>query len=254
VAARLYRTGFHVLISELPQPLVVRRLVSFAEAVYAGKAQVEEITGRLVGGLDEAAKVLEEGIIPVMVDPELRMLAGFNPLVLVDARMIKRPPEIGMESAEMVIGLGPGFIAGENCHAVIETIRGHDMGRVIWQGETAENTGVPEAVLKKQGERVLRAPASGELIAHAHICDHLEQGAPIAEVGGITVTAPFKGVLRGLVHPGVPVKKGMKIGDLDPRDEHRYCVTISDKSLAIGGGVLEAVLSFPNLREKIFSS
>jgi xanthine dehydrogenase accessory factor len=168
--------------------------------------------------------------------------------------MTKRPPEIGVEAAEMVIGLGPGFIAGENCHAVIETIRGHDMGRVIWQGTAAKNTGVPEAVLKKQGERVLRAPASGELVAYAQIGDHLEQGAPVAEISGKTVPAPFKGVLRGLVHPGVLVTEGMKIGDLDPRDEHRYCVMISDKSLGIGGGVLEAILSSSDIRQKLISS
>ena len=122
------------------------------------------------------------------------------------------------------------------------------------RGTAAENTGVPEAVLKQQGERVIRAPASGELIAHADICDHLEQGAPLAEVGGKMVTAPFKGVLRGLVHPGMQVVEGMKIGDLDPRDDSRFCVTISDKSLAIGGGVLEAILSAPQLRGKLFSS
>jgi xanthine dehydrogenase accessory factor len=250
----LHRAGFRVLVAELPQPLVVRRLVSFAEAVFAGETRVEEITGKLVTGIDQAAAVLENGDIPVMVDPELRSLSEFNPRVLIDARMTKRPPEFGLEAAEMVIGLGPGFIAGENCHAVIETIRGHDMGRVIWRGTAAENTGVPEAVLKQQGERVIRAPASGELIAHADICDHLEQGAPLAEVGGKMVTAPFKGVLRGLVHPGMQVVEGMKIGDLDPRDDSRFCVTISDKSLAIGGGVLEAILSAPQLRGKLFSS
>jgi len=248
VAVRLHRAGFKVLVTELPKPLVVRRLVSFAQAVFAGKTMVEEVQGTLVDSLTEAEKLIDEGQVAVMGDPEAEVLQGFRPLVLVDARMTKRPPEVGRDAAPLVIGLGPGFTAGVDCHAVIETIRGHFMGRVMWQGSALKDTGVPESVMRKEGERVLRSPASGLLIAHAAIGDHLEEGQLIAEVGPEKVLAPFKGTLRGLVHPGLQVEERMKIGDLDPRDDPQYCTLISDKSLAIGGAVLEAVLTKPEIR------
>jgi xanthine dehydrogenase accessory factor len=139
--------------------------------------------------------------------------------------------------------LGPGFVAGENCDAVIETNRGISLGRVIWNGSVDPNTGVPESVAGQSEERVLRSPADGPVIAHAEICDHLEPGKLIAEVGGLPVRAAFSGVLRGLIHPGVIVKRDMKIGDIDPRDDPRACIQVSDKSLAVAGGVLEAILS-----------
>jgi xanthine dehydrogenase accessory factor len=251
VAVRLHRAGFQVLVTELPQPLVVRRLVSFAQAVYAGKIEVEGIQGTLVDNLTEAEGLLAEGQVAVMVDPRAGVLTGFRPLVLVDARMTKRSPEIGMDGAPLVIGLGPGFTAGVDCHAVIETIRGHFMGRVMWQGSALKDTGVPESVMRKEGERVLRSPADGILSAHAEIGDHLEEGQLVVEVGKHKVYAPFKGVLRGLVYPGLQVEKGMKIGDLDPRDDVRYCTLVSDKSLAIGGAVLEAVLTRPEIRRSL---
>lgn len=251
VAARLHRAGCRVLIAELPQPLVVRRLVAFAQAVYAVEAQVEEIGAVLAEDPGEAGAIFDSGRVTVLVDPELAVLPAFAPDVLVDARMLKAPPDLGMEAAALVIGLGPGFTAGENCHAVVETMRGHTLGRVIWEGSALENTGIPDSVGGQQGERVLRAPADGEVAGRARICDHLEEGDLVAVVVGEEVRAPFKGVLRGLVHDGVQVSKGMKIGDLDPRDEESYCRLISDKSLAVGGGVLEAVLSVPALRGKL---
>jgi xanthine dehydrogenase accessory factor len=239
--ARLHRVGFGVLVVELPKPLVVRRKVSFAEAVFQGMTQVEEIRARQVATIEEARLAQEEGVVPVLVDPELASLAAYAPAVLVDGRMRKSPPEIGMDAAELVIGLGPGFTAGVDCHAVVETIRGHDMGRVIWEGQATPNTGVPEAVLNQQGERVLRAPAGGELGVKAEIGEIIEAGNVIAAVGGKEVRAPFRGALRGLLYDGLQVTQGMKIGDLDPRAEPRLCFTISDKALAVGGGVLEVV-------------
>jgi len=252
VALRLHRAGISLLIAELPQPLVVRRLVSFAEAVYAGETRVEEVTARLAGDLAEAEALMEAGVIPVLVDPQATLLPQLGPQVLVDARMTKRPPELGLEAAPLVIGLGPGFTAGENCHAVIETMRGHTLGRVIWQGSAIANTGIPGSIHRQKVDRVLRAPADGELIAHAHIGDLLKAGQAVAEVAGQELRAPFDGVLRGLLHPGLQVEKGFKIGDLDPRNEPSYCTLVSDKSLAIGGGVLEAILARPDLRAHLW--
>jgi xanthine dehydrogenase accessory factor len=251
VAVRLHRAGFQILVTELPQPLVVRRLVSFAQAVYAGTIKVEEIQGTLVDSLTEAEAQLAKGQVAVMVDPQAEVLNIFQPLVLVDARMTKRPPETGLDAAPLVIGLGPGFTAGQDCHAVVETIRGHFLGRVMWQGSALKDTGVPESVMRKEGERVLRSPAAGILVAHAEIGDHLEKGQLVVEVGKEKVLAPFKGVLRGLVYPGLQVEKGMKIGDLDPRDDARYCTLVSDKALAIGGAVLEAILTRPEIRRRL---
>jgi xanthine dehydrogenase accessory factor len=240
-----------VLITEIPNPLVVRRLVAFAEAVYAGETTVGGITAQLAENFAEAEEILGEGKIAVLVDPDMEILVDFKPLILVDGRMRKKPPEVGMEAALLVIGLGPGFVAGENCHAVVETMRGHNLGRVIWEGSAQADTGIPDAVGNTRAERVLRAPADGRLATRAAICDHVETGDLIAVVSEEAVVAPFMGVLRGLVHEGVEVKKGMKIGDVDPRDDPRYCTTISDKALAVGGGVLEAVLSRVDIRERL---
>lgn len=255
VALRLHRVGIQVVIVELPQPRVVRRTVSFAEAVYNHRTEVEGVAAKLVAGPEEALDLLPSGEIPVLVDPQLDSLAYFqtSPLApkmaaLVDCRMMKRPPETSLDAAPLMIGLGPGFIAGVNCHAVIETNRGHHLGRVIWKGSPEADTGIPERVHRYSEERVLRAPADGELIAQAEIGDHVEKGERVATVGGMPVYAPFGGVLRGLMRPGLHVSLGEKIGDVDPRDNPAYVFQVSDKSRAIGGSVLEALLSKPELR------
>lgn len=254
VAARLRRAGLRVLIAELARPLVVRRKAAFAEAVYAGQAAVEELTARCAPDLAAAFEILAAGAIPVLVDPELACLPALRPLALADARLAKRPPETGLDAAPLVVGLGPGFVAGANCHAVVETRRGHTLGRVIWQGSAEADTGIPENTAGKGGERVLRAPAAGQLVAHAQIGDLLEPGDPIAEVDGRMVVAPFAGALRGLLYPGLPVQPGMKIGDLDPRREPSYCFMFSDKALAVGGGVLEALLARPGIRARLWDA
>lgn len=254
VAARLKRAGFDVLIAELPHPLVVRRLVSFAEAVFSRTVQVEEITGQLAENMEEVQQILAQDKVAVLVDPDLACLEPFSPLVLVDARMRKLPPEIGMHAAPLVIGLGPGFSAGENCHAVVETMRGHLLGRVIWEGDALPNTGIPESVGGKAGERVLRAPQDGVLKNSVAIGSVVIEGDVLAYVGETAVTAPFDGVLRGMMQEGLAVKTGMKIGDLDPRSSPDYARLISDKSLAIGGGILEAILTRKNIRDKIYAS
>jgi xanthine dehydrogenase accessory factor len=242
VAARLFRAGFKVLVTELPQPLVVRRLVSFAEAVFVGELTVEDIRAVRAERFEDVAGIQDAGQVAVLVDPPLDCLPAYKPQVVVDARMRKKPPESTLE-VPLHIGLGPGFTAGKDCHAVIETMRGHTLGRVIWQGQASANTGIPEEVLGKTTERVLRAPADGVLLGQAKIGDVVRAGDLLAIVGDSELHAPFNGALRGLVHDGLEVFAGMKIGDLDPRGDPKYARLISDKSLAIGGAVLEAVLS-----------
>jgi len=242
VAARLHRSGFKVVVTEIAQPLAVRRLVALAEAVYAGVVDIEDLHGVRVEDPAAALHVLSQGHIPVLVDPDAFSRHVLRPFAIVDARMLKTPPELPMDDTGMLIGLGPGFNAGENCHAVVETNRGHRLGRVIHSGTAQADTAVPEAVIGIDRARVLRAPADGILEAYVELGVILGKGERIASVAGKDILAPFDGALRGLIHPGVPVRSGMKVGDLDPRGERKYCEWISDKALAIGGGVLEALL------------
>ena len=256
VAVRLQNCGIRVVISELEQPLAIRRLVSFSEAIYTGETSVEGITARRVLDPTDTLRVLQvlaKGHIPVLIDPEGQAIKALHPYVVVDARMLKTMVELIPTQVKLIIGLGPGFVTGQNCHAVIETKRGHYLGRVIWQGGAEEDSGIPEAVNSKDKDRVLRAPGDGVLQAHAEIGEHLSAGQLVAEVDGQAVNAPFSGVLRGMLHPGIIVKNGMKIGDVDPRDDPAYCRMVSDKALAIGGGVLEAILSRPELRPHLWS-
>jgi xanthine dehydrogenase accessory factor len=255
VAYRLHQAGLRVVICELPQPLAVRRLVSFAEAVTKGEVTVEGITARKVTDPTDTLRILQifsRGQVPVLVDPEAQAAQALHPTVIVDGRMLKRAPEPLRHTARLYLGLGPGFTAPQDCSAVIETQRGHRLGRVIWKGQAASDTGLPEAVGARCGERVLRAPAAGVLHTFVEIEAHLEAGEVVARVGDAVVKAPFSGMLRGLLPEGMSVLRGMKIGDLDPRDDPSLCRLVSDKSLAIGGGVLEAILSVAELRPLIW--
>lgn len=244
VALRCYRAGLKIIITEVEMPLAVRRAVSFAQAVYSGKTEVEGVIACRIKQPEDAFAVWKRGEIPLLVDPAAVSLAQVRPQVLVDARMTKKPPELPHPAADLVIGLGPGFTAGENCHAVVETKRGHTMGRIYWRGQAEENTGVPEAVEKRQNERVLRAPNAGMLRGLKEIGDVVEVGEPLAEVDGKQVLAPFTGLLRGLVSSGVQVESGMKIGDIDPRTDAYLVRLVSDKALAMGGAVLEAIFGY----------
>src|SRR3990170_3716418 len=248
VAVRLHRCGFAIVVLELARPLAIRRLVALAEAVYEGEMQVEDLHGRRVESAAEVWGALEAGGIPVRVDPEANSLRELPAAALVDARMTKRPPELGREAAPLVIGLGPGFSANRDCHAVVETQRGHWLGRVIWNGGASADSGVPEPIAGYTVDRVLRAPVSGVLEGARALGSIVEPGETIAVVNGQALRAPFRGALRGLLHDGLDVQKGMKVGDLDPRCEPAYCSRISDKALAVGGGVLEALLSRPEIR------
>lgn len=251
VAARLHRSGFRLVITERQQPLAVRRLVALAEAVYSGEVVVEDLRARLVTDVSQVEALWAEGALPVLVDPSANSRRALQPDALVDGRMRKAPPELTREAAPLVVGLGPGFTAGVDCHAVVETNRGHHLGRVYWKGTVQEDTGIPEAVRGYDVDRVLRAPASGLVEAELELGTTVRRGEIVARVDGAEVTAPFEGVLRGLLHDGLEVQQGMKIGDLDPRGVERYCYEISDKALAVGGGVLEAILARPDLRRRL---
>jgi xanthine dehydrogenase accessory factor len=249
IALRLHRTGFPVVMTETAHPLAVRRRVSFAEAVYAGSCEVEGIKARLCT-LEAVTAVVEVGEIPVLVDPQTHSCVQLRPFALVDAVMAKRNTGTRLDDAPFVVALGPGFTVGVDCHAIIETNRGHDLGRVLWQGSAEPDTGTPGEVTGVGGRasRVLRASSVGFIEALAEIGDVVQEGDALAMVHSpdgtsSQVLSPFTGVLRGIIHPSVAVDVGMKIGDVDPRATKRHCFTVSDKSLAIGGGVLEAILA-----------
>jgi xanthine dehydrogenase accessory factor len=255
VALRLHRAGIKVVITELAQPLAVRRTVSFSEAVYEGRNTVEGIRARLIeAGQLPAWHEAGAGEIPVLIDPDAKILLSFPLPVVVDARLTKLPPSPLPANVPLHIGLGPGFTAERDCHAVIETRRSHTLGRVYWTGTTQADSGQPEG----DARRVLRAPGSGMLVGLKKIGEHCEEGEVIASIEAdahtdTPVLSPFKGVLRGLIRPGFAVQQGMKIGDVDARDDVTACYLVSDKSLAIGGGVLEAILSQREIRELLFS-
>jgi xanthine dehydrogenase accessory factor len=254
VALRLHRAGLKVVITELAQPLSVRRTVSFAETVYAGKHSVEEVAARLVQP-DEIPSVLAAHEIPVLVDPNADiLLSSFFFPVVIDGRLLKATPSPLPMDVPLHIGLGPGFQAGVNCHAVIETHRSHTLGRVFWNGASQADSGQPEG----DPRRVLRAPSDGILIGHKKIGEHCESGELIAEIQSqieiqkSEIVSPFKGVLRGLIHDGIHVTTGLKIGDVDPRDDPNACFLVSDKALAVGGAVLEAILTRAEIRENLW--
>ncbi|MDX1520337.1 MAG: selenium-dependent molybdenum cofactor biosynthesis protein YqeB [Anaerolineae bacterium] len=250
VAFRLKRAGFPLIMTELPEPVMVRRTVSFGDVVYGHEMTIEEVSARLVDSLDEALALAYDTTIPVMIDPQASMVGRARPTVVVDAIMAKVNTGTTINDARRVIALGPGFTAPQDCHAVIETNRGHWLGRVISVGSAEPNTSKPGAVKGHTADRVLRAPAAGQVHPAARIGDSLQAGQLIGTIGQVEVRAPFAGMLRGLVHPRVVVKPGFKIGDLDPRADRRHCFTISDKSLAIGGGVLEAILASDVVRPR----
>ncbi len=242
VAARLWRSGFPVMMTEIAQPLTVRRTVSFSDAVYEGKTTVEDMVARLAKNREDIVKTLKEGLIPVLVDPEAKIVKEIEPFAVIDAIMEKKNSGTHVNDARFVVGLGPGFTAGKDVHAVVETKRGHTLGRVIWKGSAIPNTGIPGEVKGIGAARVIRAPAPGVFKGVLSIGTHVEEGDRVAYAGNVPVPAPISGMLRGLLHDGVRVEKGLKSGDIDPRDVAESCWTISDKALAIGGGALEAVL------------
>jgi xanthine dehydrogenase accessory factor len=238
VALRLHRCGYRVLITELAQPVAVRRTVSFSETVYEGHWKVEDVSAQKADSDAEVEELLQNDIIPVLVAPDINSVS-LNYSILIDARLTKKVEKYSLSSHTFIIGLGPGFTAGVNCHAAIETNRGHTLGRVYWEGSTLPDTSTPEG----DPRRVLRAPAAGIITSYVEIGQHVEGGQEVASVAGELVISPFKGIVRGMIRPGLMVGNGLKIGDIDSRDDLNLCKLVSDKALAVGGGVLEAILN-----------
>lgn len=240
VIYRLWRIGFRVLCLETESPLVVRRPVSAAQAVFSGVHSIEGMKAVLIGSYSD----WEEGTIAVKVDSNGNAISEISPDLVVDAIMAKRYTGTHKNMAPLVLAIGPGFSAPDQVHGVIETKRGHYLGRLITEGNAIPNTGIPGMEMGFSVERLLRAPADGFVTAIAQIGDHVEAADIVAYVGDHEVRSQIKGVVRGLIHPSVFVKRGLKIGDVDPRDVREHCFSITDKALAIAGGVLEAVASF----------
>jgi xanthine dehydrogenase accessory factor len=240
-AHRLFRCGFRVVMTEIPEPLAVRRQVAFASAVHEGFAVVEGVRSVRMEDVPEG---FVWDSVPVLVDPEARCRHDLRPEVVIDARLLKRCIDTRVSDAPLVIGLGPGFHVGVHAHVVIETNRGHDLGRIITGGEAEPDTGVPGDVGSSTIERVLRAPADGVFLALRSIGEVVTAGTVIGSVDGCPVVAPGGGVVRGVLRPGTRVVAGTKVGDIDRRGRREDCATLSDKARAVSGGVLEAILAW----------
>ena len=243
VAHRLHRSHFKICSLEIYHPLAVRREVSFCEAIYEDEKEVEGIRARLVSKTEEIESVWKEKSIPLLIDPDGRRTRDYlKPDVVIDAIMAKSNLGTHMSDAPFVIGLGPGFTAGRDVHAVIETNRGPNLGRVIFNGTAEPDTGVPGEIGGYTIERLLRTRKKGIFHPQKSIGDRVNKGAVVAVVDDYPIIAKVSGVVRGLLREGVEVKKGMKVGDIDPRGKRELCFAISEKARAIGGGVLEAIL------------
>lgn len=244
VVWRLHHAGQRVLVTELPSPLSIRRTVSLSTAVPQGQIEIEGLVGRRCESETAVERCWELGEIPLMVAPTLSDINHDDPITaVVDARLAKSPLDTTIADAPLVIGLGPGFIVGEHCHAVVETMRGHRLGRVLLEGGAQPNTGSPGVIEGKSSERVLRATQNGTVEWHTAIGDWVEVGTVMGAIHGeqvVDVQAPFTGMIRGLIAPDTQILNGLKIADLDPRNDPSACHQISDKALAIGGGVVEA--------------
>ncbi|MEG1432451.1 selenium-dependent molybdenum cofactor biosynthesis protein YqeB [Eubacterium sp.] len=239
---RLRQCGFEVVALDVEKPTVIRRTVAFAPGILTGSAEVEGVTATRCEDIPTIEAALSRGEVALCVDPHGVLIPKLRPLAVVDAILAKRNLGTTRDMAPIVVGLGPGFTAGEDVDAVIETNRGHHLGRVIYEGPAATNTGIPGNIAGFTHERVIHAPAAGTITLRHEIRDMVEKGETIASIDGVPVKAKLSGVLRGMITDGTRVPKGMKIADVDPRGDGDYCFTISDKARNISGGVLEAIL------------
>jgi len=247
VAWRIYRSNIRkVLMLETASPLAVRREVSFCEAVHEGRKTVEGVEALKVDDYDDMRKAWTQGKIAVAIDPEWKLLDRAQANVVIDAILAKKNTGTHVKEAPLVIGLGPGFVAGEDTHLVIETNRGHNLGRIINSGHAEPNTGIPGSIEGYTEERVLRAPCEGVFNTRLSIGSQVKPGDAIGTVEGQTILASIDGVIRGLIRSPSSVRRGLKLGDIDPRGRADYCYTISEKARAIGGAVLEAILRVYN--------
>lgn len=244
IAVRLHRSHFDIVMTELPVPLAVRRTVAFSEAIRLGSTTVEGIKAKRAENIDKVRECLANGIIPVVPDPEANIIKELDPEVIVDAIMAKYNTGTHMDDAPLVIAIGPGFTAGVDCDVVVETKRGHTLGRVIRHGSAIPNTGVPGLIGGETLNRLIKAPADGVFHPEKKIGDIVKRGERVANVDGVIVLSLTDGLIRGMLQDGVPVTKGLKCGDIDPRGRTVDYMTVSDKATAIGGGVLEAIMSY----------
>lgn len=248
---RLHNIGFRVLVLEISKPNFIRRKVCYGEAVYEGEFSLEGTVSKLACSLEEIYSIWEEKKIPVYIDPEMKILEKLSPDVIIDGILAKKNLGMSKELAPVTIGLGPGFEAGKNVHAVIETNRGHNLGRIIYEGKAAENTGIPGIIQGYGKERVIYASAEGILKTVHDIGDVVQKDEIIAYIGTEPVKASLTGLIRGMIRGGSFVKKGLKISDIDPReDQLENCYTISDKARTISGGAAEAVFFLLNKNNK----
>ncbi len=252
VAIRLKKAGFsRIFMMDIDRPRAVRRTVAFSEAIYESQSVVEGVEAVLAADIKGMYKAWTKGQVAVMVDPGWALIARVSPQVVIDAILAKKNLGTTLSDGVLVIALGPGFVAGVDVHRVIETMRGHDLGRVIDRGTAMANTGIPGIIGGHSVDRVLRAPVTGIFQTHHNIADKITAEEIVGRVIGQDIVAQIDGVIRGLVRNGIEVHKGMKIGDIDPRGQAEYCYSVSEKSRAIGGAVLEAILgSFSTLLPK----
>ncbi|MEG0179194.1 MAG: selenium-dependent molybdenum cofactor biosynthesis protein YqeB [Oscillospiraceae bacterium] len=243
IALRLAHCKYKIVMTELSHPTTVRCTVAFSRAVYDKCAQVEDVNAVLVQDIDEARKIIEQGKIAVVIDKDAAVSKELKPDLIIDAILAKYNTGTKITDAKCVIGIGPGFIAGEDCHAAVETNRGHTLGRVIYKGSPIANTGEPGNIGGYTSERIIRAVCDGIFEPLCAIGDIVTQGQKVAIINGEAVYANIGGVVRGMLPKNTQVHKGMKSGDIDPRGIKDYCYTVSDKALAVGGGVLEAMLN-----------
>ena len=242
IVHRLYRAGFKVVVLEIEKPLTIRRKVSFSEAIYDGEIEIEGVRAILAKDLDDIKDILEKGFVPVYIDHNGDIIKELKPLAVVDAILAKVNLGTNKKMAPITIGVGPGFEAGVDVDLVVETQRGHNLGKVIYKGKAAENTGIPGDVMGYREERVLRATGDGIVKVFHNIGDKVEAGDIICQIGDNQVIAGISGILRGIIKEDLYVYKGLKIGDIDPRNVVEHAFTISDKARAVGGGVLEGIL------------
>lgn len=251
-AHRLARCGFPVVMLEVPKPTVIRRTVAFAEAVFEKTVSVEGVAARLAASTDEIGPITKAGEVAVLVDPKWTTIQILKPLAVIDAIIAKTNLGTSLAEAQVVIGMGPGFTAGVDVHAVVETQRGHDLGRVLLAGSAAPNTGIPGEIGGYGAERVVRSPGIGIFKSLRVIGDTVQAGEVIATVDGSPVHASIAGILRGMLRDGISVTAGFKVADVDPRCNRDNCFSISDKARSVAGGVLEALLHLLNKEDGLW--
>lgn len=242
VSYRLFMAGFNVVVLDIQEPTSIRRRVSFSEAIYSSEIIVEGVKGILAKNLKEIYQAIDHGFIPVYVDEKMEIIDSIKPLVLVDSIIAKENLGMTKALAPITIGVGPGFEAGVDVDLVVESKRGHFLGKVIHKGKAEDNTSIPGDVMGFREERIIRAESNGIIKSFYNIGDRVEVGDQVCEINGIKIIAKISGILRGMIKDGIYVSKGLKIGDIDPRGIEEYAYTISDKARSIGGGVLEAIM------------